>query len=84
MQMMRFFLCTGFGKSSESYGSSEEDRTLSLGQGNAAAGAGYAAVSSLNINAYLLYVCPQFTIGSLEIIIFASLLLRLLMGGSKK
>ena len=35
-------------------------------------------------DAILLYVWPQFTIGSLEIKIFASLLLRLLMGGSKK
>jgi hypothetical protein len=50
---MRFFLRTGFGESSESYGSSKEDRTLGLGQGNAATGAGYAAVSSLIINAYL-------------------------------
>jgi hypothetical protein len=53
MQTMRFFLRTGFGESSESYGGSKEDRTLGFGQGNAAAGAGYAAVSSLVINAYL-------------------------------
>jgi hypothetical protein len=50
---MRFFLRTGFGESSESYGGSKEDRTLGLGQGNAAAGAGYAAVSSLIIDAYV-------------------------------
>jgi hypothetical protein len=31
MQMMRFFLCTGFGESSESYGGSMEDSTLGLG-----------------------------------------------------
>ncbi len=53
MRMMRFFLHTGFGESSETYGGSKEDSTLGLGQGNAAAGAGYIAVSSLIINAYL-------------------------------
>jgi hypothetical protein len=53
MQTMRFFLCTRFGKSTESYGGSNEDCTLGLGQGNATAGPGILALSSLIVNAYL-------------------------------
>ncbi len=53
MQTMHFFLCTGFAESTKSYGGSDEDRTLGLGQGNAAAGPGFLALSSLIINAYL-------------------------------
>ena len=53
MQTMRFFLRTGFGESSRSYGGSTENPTLSLGQGNAAAGPTFAAISSLIANAYL-------------------------------
>jgi hypothetical protein len=53
MQTMRFFLCTGFGKSTESYGGSIEDCALGLGQGNATAGPGFLAISAQIINAYL-------------------------------
>ena len=53
MQTMCFFLRTRFGESAESYGGSDEDCTLGLGQGNAAAGPGILALSSLILNAYL-------------------------------
>ena len=53
MQTMRFFLRTGFGESTRSYGGSVENPTLSLGQGNAAAGPTFLAISSLIVNAYL-------------------------------
>jgi hypothetical protein len=53
MQTMRVFLYTGFGESTESYGGFGEDRTLGLGQGNAAAGPVFLALSSLIVNAYL-------------------------------
>ncbi len=53
MQTMRFFLRTGFGESAKSYGGSNEDCTLGLGQGNVAAGPGFLALSSLVVNTYL-------------------------------
>ena len=53
MQTMQFFLRTGFGESNRSYGGSIESPTLGLGQGNAAAGPGFLAISSLIVNAYL-------------------------------
>jgi hypothetical protein len=53
MQTMRFFLCTGYGESSLSYGGSDVDRTLGLGQGNAAAGPGFLALSSQIVCAYV-------------------------------
>jgi hypothetical protein len=53
MQTMHFFLGTGFGESAKSYGGSDKDCTLGLGQGNAAAGPGFLALSSLIVNAYL-------------------------------
>jgi hypothetical protein len=53
MQTMRLFLRTGYGKSNRLYGGSTEDRTLRLGQGNAAAGSGLLALSSLIVNEYL-------------------------------
>ena len=53
IQTMRFFLQTGYGKLDRSYGGSTEDRILGLGQGDAAAGPGFLASSSLIINAYL-------------------------------
>jgi hypothetical protein len=46
MQNMQFFLRTGFGESTQSYGGSIENPTLSLGQGNAAAGLTLLAISS--------------------------------------
>jgi hypothetical protein len=53
MQTMKYFLQTGFGESSQSYGSSMEDRMQGFGQGNAAAGPGFLAISVQMINAYL-------------------------------
>jgi hypothetical protein len=53
MQTMRFFLRTGYGKSALSYGGSTEDRNVGLGQGNAAAGPAFLALSALIIIAYL-------------------------------
>ncbi len=53
MQTMQFFLWTGYGESAETYGGSIEDRTLGLGQGNAAAGPGFMALSAQIVNAYL-------------------------------
>ncbi len=52
MQNMQFSLRTGFGESSRSYGGSIENSTLSLGQGNAATGPTFLAISSLIVNAY--------------------------------
>jgi hypothetical protein len=53
METMRFFLQTGFGESKTSYGGSHEEQLASYGQGNAAAGPGFRAMSSLIVNAYL-------------------------------
>ncbi len=53
METMRFFLQTGFGESKTSYGRSHEEHLAGYGQGNAAAGPGFIAMSSLIVNAYL-------------------------------
>jgi hypothetical protein len=53
METMRFFLRTGFGESKTTYGGSHEERLAGFGQGNAAAGPGFTAMSSLIVNAYL-------------------------------
>ncbi len=53
METMRFFLRTGFGKSKTLYGGSHKERLAGYGQGNAAAGPGFTAMSSLIVNAYL-------------------------------
>jgi hypothetical protein len=53
METIRFFLQRGFGKSKTSYGGSHEERLAGYGQGNAAAGPGFTAMSSLIVNAYL-------------------------------
>ncbi len=53
MQTMQFFLRTGYGESSLSYGGSEVDRTLGLGQGNAAAGPRFLPLSSQIVRAYV-------------------------------
>jgi hypothetical protein len=53
MQTMQFFLRTEYGESAEMYGSTDEDRTLGLGQGNAAAGLGFIALSAQIVNTYL-------------------------------
>ncbi len=50
---MRFFLWTGFGESKDSYGGMHEERLAGYGQGNAASGPGFTALSSLIVNAYL-------------------------------
>ncbi len=53
METMRFFLCTGFGESKTFYGGTHEQRLAGYGQGNAAAGPGFTAMSSLIVNTYL-------------------------------
>jgi hypothetical protein len=53
METMRFFLGTGFGESKTSYGGTHEQQLAGYGQENAAAGPGFAAMSSLIVNAYL-------------------------------
>jgi hypothetical protein len=53
METMRFFLRTGFGESKQSYGGTQEQRLAGYGQGNAALGPGFTALSSLIVNAYL-------------------------------
>ncbi len=50
---MRFYLCTGFGKSKTSYSSTHEEWLSGCGQGNAAAGPDFTAMSLLIVNAYL-------------------------------
>ncbi len=53
METMRFHLPTGFGESKTSYGSNHEEWLAGYGQGNAAAGPGFTAMSLLIVNAYL-------------------------------
>jgi hypothetical protein len=53
IETMRFYLCTGFGKSKTSYGGTYEEWLAGYGQGNAAAGPGFTAMSLLIVNAYL-------------------------------
>ncbi len=53
METMSFFLWTGFVESKDSYGSTHEVRLAGYGQGNAASGPGFTALSSLIVNAYL-------------------------------
>jgi hypothetical protein len=53
MQMMRFFLRTGYGELDRSYGGLTEDRTQKLGQGIVAAGPRFLAISAQIVNAYL-------------------------------
>ena len=53
METMRFFLRTGFGESKQSYGGTHEERLAGYGQGNAASGPGFTALSALIVNAYL-------------------------------
>jgi hypothetical protein len=53
METMRLFLRTVFGESKTSYGGSHEECLAGYGQGNAAAGPGFTAMSSLIVNAYL-------------------------------
>ncbi len=53
MQTMRYFLQTGFDESSQSYGGSMEGRMQGFGQGKAAAGPVFLAISAQIVNAYL-------------------------------
>ena len=53
METMRFFLCTGFGESKQSYGGTHGQQLAGYGQGNAALGPGFTALSSLIVKAYL-------------------------------
>jgi hypothetical protein len=53
METMRFYLRTGYGESKTSYGGTHEERLAGYGQGNAAAGPGFTAMSLLIVNAYL-------------------------------
>ena len=52
-ETMWFFLGIGFGESKTSCGRSHEKCLASYGQGNAAAGPGFTAMSLINVNAYL-------------------------------
>ena len=56
METMRFFLRTGFGESKQSYGGMHEQRLAGYGQGNAALGPGFTALSSLNGNGAQIYL----------------------------
>jgi hypothetical protein len=53
LETMRVFLQAGFGESKTFYGGSHEERLAGYGQGNAAAGPGFTAMSLLIVNAYL-------------------------------
>jgi hypothetical protein len=53
METMRFYLHTGLGKSNTSYSGTHKEWLTGYGQGNAAAGPGFTAMSSPIVNAYL-------------------------------
>jgi hypothetical protein len=53
MKTMRFFLWTGFRESKQSYGGMHKQQLARYGQGNAASGPGFTALSSLIVKAYL-------------------------------
>jgi hypothetical protein len=50
---MQFFLRTGFGELTTSYGGTHEERLSGFGQGNSAAGPSFTAMSLLIVKAYL-------------------------------
>jgi len=52
LQTMKFYLRTGFGQSTTSYGGTKDDPTMGLAQGNGAAPPGFLAVSTLMIDVY--------------------------------
>ena len=52
LQVMQFFLRTGFGKSKHSYGGTLANPNQGLGQGNGAAPPGFHSLSALILNAY--------------------------------
>ncbi len=53
METMRFYLCTGFGKSKTSFGGTHEKWLAGYGQGNVAVDPGFTAMSLLVVNVYL-------------------------------
>jgi hypothetical protein len=53
IETMRFFLCTQYRESAVLYGGTHEKCLAGYGQGNAAAGPGFAAMSLLIVKAYL-------------------------------
>ncbi len=53
METMRFYLCTGFGKSKTSYGGTHEEWLAGYGQGNVAVDPGFTAMSLPIVNVYL-------------------------------
>ena len=53
LQTMRFFIRSGFGDATESYGGSEVDKMGGLGQGNGAAPPAFTVVSTLLLMAYI-------------------------------
>ncbi len=53
METMKFFFRTGFGESKTLNGGTHEQQLAGYRQGNAAAGLGFTAMSSLIVNAYL-------------------------------
>ena len=53
LQTMRFFIRSGFGDSTRSYGGTTDDPLGGLGQGNGAAPPGFTAVSTLLIMAFI-------------------------------
>jgi hypothetical protein len=52
-ETMGFFLCTGFGELAASYGGTHKERLTGFGQGNAAAGPGFTAMSLLIVKVHL-------------------------------
>ena len=52
LQIMQFYLRTGFGESRMTYGGSEETPLFGLGQGNGAAPPSFLVLSALVVNAY--------------------------------
>ena len=52
LQIMQFCLQTGFGKSTQTYGGSEDNPLAGAGQGNGGAPPSFTALSTLVVNAY--------------------------------
>ena len=52
LQIMTFYLRTGFGVSTVTYGGTKFDPTMGLAQGNGAASPGFTGVSTFQIEAY--------------------------------
>ena len=52
LEVMQFFLRTGFGESTKSFGGSLDNPTLGLGMGNGAGPPAFTVLSTLIVNAY--------------------------------